>query len=192
MVNNNNNTVLVYLCCLYWDTWWFGVFIHNTHTHTCSESIQPSWDIVESAWFPEFHMTYSRFLLNLQLTWGTPAGKREECSFKGKNLEVRGVFFPTPAKHQRMKMLQKNSSVQYNVLKAYSLLWNVSLWFSTRGDKVSTEFCVDKRFHQLQIDSSSVHAHWGIALFLCTASFSVFVCYLVVMPAVVSLGDKSR
>lgn len=24
-----------------------------------------------------------------QLTWGTPAGKREECSFKGKNLEVR-------------------------------------------------------------------------------------------------------
>lgn len=25
-----------------------------------------------------------------QMTWGTPVGKREECSFKGKNLEVRG------------------------------------------------------------------------------------------------------
>lgn len=29
------------------------------------------------------------FRFPLQLTWGTPAGKREECSFKGKNLEVR-------------------------------------------------------------------------------------------------------
>lgn len=29
------------------------------------------------------------FLFPLQLMWGTPAGKREECSFKGKNLEVR-------------------------------------------------------------------------------------------------------
>uniref|UniRef100_A0A8C4NW18 Sema domain-containing protein n=1 Tax=Dicentrarchus labrax TaxID=13489 RepID=A0A8C4NW18_DICLA len=28
------------------------------------------------------------FLFHLQLTWGTPAGKREECSFKGKNLET--------------------------------------------------------------------------------------------------------
>lgn len=52
-----------------------------------------SGDIVESAWFPEFHMTYSGFLFHLQLTWGTPAGKREECSFKGKNLEVSGIFY---------------------------------------------------------------------------------------------------
>ena len=28
------------------------------------------------------------FDFHLQLTWGTPAGKREECSFKGKNLQV--------------------------------------------------------------------------------------------------------
>lgn len=33
-------------------------------------------------------MTYSKVLFHLQLTWGTPAVKREECSFKGKNLEV--------------------------------------------------------------------------------------------------------
>lgn len=38
-------------------------------------------------------MTYSGFLSLLQLTWGTPAGKRDECSFKGKNLEVRDIFF---------------------------------------------------------------------------------------------------
>uniref|UniRef100_A0A673B3N7 Semaphorin-4B n=1 Tax=Sphaeramia orbicularis TaxID=375764 RepID=A0A673B3N7_9TELE len=37
---------------------------------------------------PIFHMTYSGSLFHLQLTWGTPAGKREECSFKGKNLET--------------------------------------------------------------------------------------------------------
>lgn len=33
------------------------------------------------------------FFSLVQLTWGTPAGKREECSFKGKNLEVRDIFF---------------------------------------------------------------------------------------------------
>lgn len=27
-----------------------------------------------------------------QLTWATPTEKREECSFKGKNLEVRRFF----------------------------------------------------------------------------------------------------
>uniref|UniRef100_A0A3Q3B2X8 Semaphorin-4B n=1 Tax=Kryptolebias marmoratus TaxID=37003 RepID=A0A3Q3B2X8_KRYMA len=30
----------------------------------------------------------TRLLFPFQLTWGTPAGKREECSFKGKNLET--------------------------------------------------------------------------------------------------------
>ena len=29
-------------------------------------------------------------LVVIQMTWGTPVGKREECSFKGKNLEVSG------------------------------------------------------------------------------------------------------
>uniref|UniRef100_A0A3B4X859 Semaphorin-4B-like n=1 Tax=Seriola lalandi dorsalis TaxID=1841481 RepID=A0A3B4X859_SERLL len=30
----------------------------------------------------------SKTKLQKNLTWGTPAGKREECSFKGKNLET--------------------------------------------------------------------------------------------------------
>lgn len=33
------------------------------------------------------------FSLIPQLTWGTPTGKREECSFKGKDLEVRWTCF---------------------------------------------------------------------------------------------------
>lgn len=69
-----------------------------------------SWDVVESAWFPLFHMTYSGFLFHLQLTWGTPAGKREECSFKGKNLEVRGTL-TAPAKQEIMKMPPKNTFI---------------------------------------------------------------------------------
>lgn len=67
-------------------------------------------------------------------------------------------------------------------------VWILSL--ESWEDNIGIELCVDKPFHQLQIDSSSVHARRGIALFPCTATFSLSACYLVVMPAAVSLGDK--
>ncbi len=46
------------------------------------------------------------------------------------------------------------------------------------GDKMSSEFCVDKPFHQLQIDSSSVQARQGIALFVCALLLSLSLCLL--------------
>lgn len=50
----------------------------------------------------------SKTKLQKNLTWGTPAGKREECSFKGKNLEVRGTL-TAPAKQE----IIKNTSEKY-------------------------------------------------------------------------------
>lgn len=62
-------------------------FFYTSHQYFCT------WrnSSVESA--RNFTWLIQGFLFHLQLTWGTPAGKREECSFKGKNLEVRGTFF---------------------------------------------------------------------------------------------------
>lgn len=65
----------------------FFFFFNTSHQNFCT------WrnSSVESA--RNFTWLIQGFLFHLQLTWGTPAGKREECSFKGKNLEVRGTFF---------------------------------------------------------------------------------------------------
>lgn len=125
------------------------------------------------------------FLYHPQLTWGTPAGKREECSFKGKNLEVRGTFSPLlniPQETSSIMTMTILKNVFFSCLLPDCPLWVVQ--WCLRVDKMSVDFCVDNRFHQLQIDSSSVQARQGIALF--SPSLSLTVCYFVVIPAVVS------
>lgn len=103
-------------------------------------------------------MTYLGFLSLLQLTWGTPAGKRDECSFKGKNLEVRDIFF----------CLFEQCCKGGKKLQWSCVLTNLSISY--------------KWIHQ-------VCRLTGELLFLLLL---LSVCYLVVMPAVVSLGDKPQ
>lgn len=92
----------------------------------------------------KFHMPYSGFLFRRQLTWGTPAGKREECSFKGKNLEVRGTFLPLQQNKENGKMGRLMTG-----LEAWIFLFTVGLLFLcsplravsllSREDKMSSE-----------------------------------------------------
>lgn len=172
----------------------FFFFFNTSHQNFCT------WinSSVESA--RNFTWLIQGFLFHLQLTWGTPAGKREECSFKGKNLEVRGTFFFIYLFILPLQQNKENTSGKWfhSDWQCWKLgfscsgcagcpLWVVSLL--SCEDKVSIEFGVDKPLHQLQMDSSSVQVHQGIA-FLCTASVYLSVCYLVVLPAVVSPGGK--
>lgn len=167
---------LYVICCIRGGDF---VYFHTTHQFFVYILMLKKQSSAESTRFPEIRMTYSGFLFHLQLTWGTPAGKREECSFKGKNLEVRGIFYHSG---KIMKIPQQNSSIM-TALKAWiflfsffpcSPLFSLALW----GDKMSIEFCVDKPFHQLQIDSSSVQARQRIALFVCALLLSLSVCLL--------------
>lgn len=137
---------------------------------------QQSWG--EAAWFPVLFRLFFSSLADM----GHSCWKKRGMQLQRQEPGGEKHLFTTPAKI--IKIPQENSTIMTAsksfpctdcMLFPRTPLWIVSLVF--REDKMSIGFCVDKPFHKLQIDSSSVQPHQGIAL-LCTASFSLSVCLL--------------
>lgn len=105
--------------------------------------------------------------------WGTPAGKREECSFKGKNLEVR----EEPPLENSSIMARPTSLFQH------ILCYPSAASALNQGDNISSDST------NLLIKCADSPGN----CFLCTRALALSLSgvYLVVSPTVVSPGIKT-